>query len=1176
MKKPIFFTLLCLLGFGAARTAQAATEIYAVLDGTTTTFYYDSKKADRGGARYWELSWSAEKTKFLYNTKKVIFDSSMDDARPTSTKSWFSSFEKLEEIVNMPYLHTDEVTDMAEMFAHCRTLKTLDVTGFNTANVTSMNALFMYCDKLECIDIRNFDVSKVKDISRIFAFDYALKTIYCSQDWTGYSFDDSNYMFMSCTSLVGENGTEYDDDHIGLEYAQLDGLNGKPGYFSRKKEVYAELDEATGTLTYYYDTKREARTGTTAVYNGETTWTDPFKDKATKAVIDESMKQAEMTSMAYLFNNLQKVESIDDLQNLNTTNVEDMYQMFASCKVLKSLDLNSFNTSNVTSMYSMFSNCEYLTAIDLSSFNTAKVTNMSKMFYLCRNLPSLNLLSFKTDALKNTSEMFQGCKALTTIYSGEDWNTGKVTKSDNMFIYCKALVGVNGTAYDEGKVDIEYAHPDGLNGKPGYFTEQKTEVYAELDKVTGTMTYYYDDQRFAREGITVRYNPESYNPENSRPLGNNSESVMKAVIDESMKQAEMTDMSYLFSGLEAMTEIEGLSNLITDKVTDMSYMFNDCMALTSLDLSAFNTGNVTNMSHMFLACMALTSLDISSFNTSNVTDMSYMFGCPALKELDLSSFNTANVITMENMFLLCGSLTSLDLSSFNTANVKTMENMFVSCGSLTSLDLNSFNTEKVENMSGMFMQCESLTSLDLSSFNTKKVEDMSMMFAGCESLTSLDLRSFNIYNLIELRATVDMFNGCKALTTIYCNEDWSEINVSKKNSEDMFADCVALVGGNGTAYDDSKVDIEYARPDGLDDKPGYFTAVYTHAVTLVAENGTISVEEDVDLDNVPYGTTLHLIATPNLGYEFAGWTNYDPETGLKVVSDITVTATFNLTATYRVTAVSADDALGEVTLTFDNKDVISTGEEANDFTVVPNAVGHLVATPKDKFTTFVIWNDEAYDIYYAERDITVTGDFDYIATFHKDSFNVAVTVEGIDPALVKINGAGRYGYGDNVTLTFTLNDDNYDFDMWLFDSNNFRKTETLQFEEIDGDHDVRIVFKAKYYAVSATVIPEGAGVVKGQGDYEYGSNYTLTLEPAEGWELKEWRDGEVLEEKSNVLTGYVYGTIHIDCVMQKKEATALDTTDDNTAAPARKFINNGILLIERNGTTYTVHGAALK
>ena len=100
--------------------------------------------------------------------------------------------------------------------------------------------------------------------------------------------------------------------------------------------------------------------------------------------------------------------------------------------------------------------------------------------------------------------------------------------------------------------------------------------------------------------------------------------------------------------------------------------------------------------------------------------------------------------------------------------------------------------------------------------------------------------------------------------------------------------------------------------------------------------------------------------------------------------------------------------------------------------------------------------------------------------------------------------------------------------MWLFDENNFRTTQTLSFENIDANHDVEIVFNVNKYTVTATVIPAGAGVVKGQGEYDYGTDYTLTLEPAEGWVLKEWRDGIALDEKSNTLTGTVYGAINIE------------------------------------------------
>ena len=88
-------------------------------------------------------------------------------------------------------------------------------------------------------------------------------------------------------------------------------------------------------------------------------------------------------------------------------------------------------------------------------------------------------------------------------------------------------------------------------------------------------------------------------------------------------------------------------------------MFNRCKALTSLDLSSFNTSKVTNMFNMFNECNVLTSLDLSSFNTSKVTDMGYMFqNCRSLQEIicpdgfDLSS-TTTNALRL--MFYGCNS-----------------------------------------------------------------------------------------------------------------------------------------------------------------------------------------------------------------------------------------------------------------------------------------------------------------------------------------------------------------------------------------------------------------------------------------------------------------------------------------------------------------------------------------
>ena len=142
----------------------------------------------------------------------------------------------------------------------------------------------------------------------------------------------------------------------------------------------------------------------------------------------------------------------------------------------------------------------------------------------------------------------------------------------------------------------------------------------------------------------------------------------------------------------------------------MSNMFSYCSALTSLDVTNFNTAEVTNMSSMFASCSSLTSLDVTKFNTVNVTNMSKMFyDCVALLSLDVTNFNTANVTNMSYMFFCCSELTSLYLTNFNTEKVTDMENMFFDCSSLTTIYASSkFVTTQVSNSSGMFWYCEKL------------------------------------------------------------------------------------------------------------------------------------------------------------------------------------------------------------------------------------------------------------------------------------------------------------------------------------------------------------------------------------------------------------------------------------------------------------------------------------
>lgn len=201
--------------------------------------------------------------------------------------------------------------------------------------------------------------------------------------------------------------------------------------------------------------------------------------------------------------------------------------------------------------------------------------------------------------------------------------------------------------------------------------------------------------------------------------------ITEVVFMESFKDVKVKSCNRWFYSFTSLAEIKDIKYLDTSEVTYMSYMFNGCEALTSLDLSSFVTSEVTYMDYMFNGCKALTSLDLSNFKTSKVKDMGNMFcDCSSMESLTLSSsFDTSKVENMGNMFCNCSKLKSLDLSSFKTLEATAAYSMFDGCNSLTTLTLGNFDMSKMEStesFNNMFNGCTNLKILDLSKVTAEK------------------------------------------------------------------------------------------------------------------------------------------------------------------------------------------------------------------------------------------------------------------------------------------------------------------------------------------------------------------------------------------------------------------------------------------------------------------------
>ena len=116
-----------------------------------------------------------------------------------------------------------------------------------------------------------------------------------------------------------------------------------------------------------------------------------------------------------LFRNYTGQDLTEEINNLDTSNITNMKEMFYNCSSLSNLDLTGFDTNNVTTMASMFYNCSKLTSLDLSNFNTNNVIGISAMFQQCSSLETINLNNFNPTSISTMASMFYNCSKLTSL-----------------------------------------------------------------------------------------------------------------------------------------------------------------------------------------------------------------------------------------------------------------------------------------------------------------------------------------------------------------------------------------------------------------------------------------------------------------------------------------------------------------------------------------------------------------------------------------------------------------------------------------------------------------------------------------------------------------------------------------------------------------------------------------
>jgi len=339
---------------------------------------------------------------------------------------------------------------------------------------------------------------------------------------------------------------------------------------------------------------------------------------------------------------------------------------------------------------------------------------------------------------------------------------------------------------------------------------------------------------------------------------------------ENLDTSEATDFSYMFNGCVSLLELD-VSGFDTSKAENMENMFGYCSNLKKLNLASFDTEKVTNMAFMFVDCSSLETIGVSGgFVTDAVTESLKMFSdCTALVGGNGTKYADANPkdITYaridkpgvpgyftEPVLPLAARAVVRDngktlLFVYNTVFYGVKGKDWFSVAEAEAIDPYdnpvpwnlawnapytkvvfdaSFRNYRPKSCGGWFDSFRQMAAIEgLENLDTSEATSMAWMFYDCYALTELDLSSFDTAKVTDM---MGMFEWCESLETISVSDTFVTAQVS--DSDEMFCGCCDLVGGNGTAWSDTKPDDKtYARIDTAFNR-GYFTGDGTFGVNV--------------------------------------------------------------------------------------------------------------------------------------------------------------------------------------------------------------------------------------------------------------------------------------------------------------------------------------------------------
>lgn len=194
----------------------------------------------------------SEEWKENYNLHSLVFSLHDFNAISINATSMFQRCNSLRSI-DLSNFDSSNITSMSNMFEWNDSLETITFGNFNTSKVWTMLDMFHNCKSIKILDLTSFNTDNVEWMGGMFQSCSSLKTIYAN-DWKVLDNFHSSDMFDGCYELEGGQGTKvgrnvYEPGYWEGEWytpekaygcpadsraAHIDGGKDNPGLFTAK------------------------------------------------------------------------------------------------------------------------------------------------------------------------------------------------------------------------------------------------------------------------------------------------------------------------------------------------------------------------------------------------------------------------------------------------------------------------------------------------------------------------------------------------------------------------------------------------------------------------------------------------------------------------------------------------------------------------------------------------------------------------------------------------------------------------------------------------------------------------------------------------------------------------------------------------------------------------------